>query len=83
MRPFSEMSNMTLLFYGCPMVQFNHKGGDCMTFKQQVLQMLSLEKNKWNDIKGKEQDMTQENFVDNVMLVLDWVMRDIEKMKEG
>lgn len=49
-------------------------------FKQDLLKKLSLDKCKWLEIKGKEQDVTQENFIDNVILVYDWIMSDVEKM---
>lgn len=49
-------------------------------FKKDVLQMLSLKKNQWMELKGKEQDVTHENFVDNVILTLTWIMNDIERM---
>ena len=52
-------------------------------YKQEVLEMLSLKKAKWLELKGKEQDVTQENFVDSVLITLDWVMRDISNMEEG
>lgn len=48
--------------------------------KTDILKMLDLKKNKWSSLKGKEQDVTQENFVDNVILVLDWVIDDVESL---
>ena len=66
------------------MIQLNHKGGDVMNnFKHEVLEMVSLNKAKWLELKGKEQDATHENFISNVILTLDWVIRDIGNMKEG
>jgi len=50
-------------------------------FKKDVLQMLSLKKNKWMELKGKEQDVTQENFVDSVILTIGWIMNDIERLE--
>jgi len=49
-------------------------------FKKEVLEMLSLKKNQWMELKGKEQDLTHENFVDNVILTINWIMSDIERM---
>lgn len=49
-------------------------------FKKDVLQMLSLKKNRWMELKNKEQDVTQENFVDSVILTIGWIMNDIERM---
>lgn len=46
-----------------------------------VLKLITLKKNKWMDIKGQDQDVTQENFVDNVIWALDSVISDIEKMR--
>ena len=45
-----------------------------------ILNMLDSHKRKWEEIKGPDQDVTHENFIDNVLLVLDWVIKDIEKM---
>ena len=53
---------------------------DGYILKSDVLKMLALQKNKWQEIKGNDQDVTVENFIDNVMLTLDWVISDIEKM---
>jgi len=49
-------------------------------YKKEVLEMLSLNKCKWMELKGKDQDVTQENFVDTVILVFDWIIADVEKM---
>ena len=63
------------------MIRLNHKGGgDMNEFKKDVLQMLSLKKNKWMELKGKEQDVTQENFVDSVILTIGWIINDIERL---
>lgn len=48
--------------------------------KTDILKMLDLKKCKWGELKGKEQNTVNENFVDDVLLVLDWVIGDIEKM---
>ena len=45
-----------------------------------VLKLITLKKNKWMEIKGQDQDVTQENFADNVIWALDSVISDIEKM---
>ena len=49
-------------------------------FKQEVLEMLSSNKDRWQELKGKEYDTTHENFIDDVLLVYEWVIKDIEKM---
>lgn len=48
--------------------------------KGDILRMIDLHITRWSDLKGKEQDVTQENFIDNVLLVLEWIMNDIEKL---
>lgn len=48
--------------------------------KVDVLKMMVLNKNKWLEIKGNYQDVTQENFVDNVIWAFDYIMKDLEKM---
>lgn len=48
--------------------------------KTDVLKMIDLKKNKWLEIKGSDQDVTQENFVSNVIWAFDSVMFDIENM---
>ena len=45
--------------------------------KNDILKMLDLHKNRWLEVKGEEDD----SFVDNVLLALDWIIDDIEKMK--
>lgn len=47
--------------------------------KTDLLKMLALKKNKWQELKGKEYDATHENFISDVLLVYDWVINDIEK----
>lgn len=54
--------------------------GNDYILKNDILKMLDLQKCKWVDIKGSDQDVTQKNFIDNVILVLEWIMGDIEKM---
>lgn len=48
--------------------------------KYDILNMLDLKKAKWSELKSNEQDVTHENFIDNVLLVLDWVMKDVESL---
>lgn len=50
--------------------------------KKDILKMLDLKKNKWNALRNKEQNVTHENFVEDVVLVLDWIMRDIENCQD-
>lgn len=52
--------------------------------KKELLMMLSLKKSKWVEIREKErngeQDMTHENFINDVILTLDWVINDVTNM---
>lgn len=48
--------------------------------KTDILEMIELKINKWNEIKGKHQDVTHENFIEDVLLTLNWVKSDIENM---
>ena len=48
--------------------------------KNDLIRLLSLKSSQWKELKGQYQDVTQENFIDNVILVLNWVMSDVEKM---
>lgn len=48
--------------------------------KTDILEKLSLSINKWKSLKNEKQDVTHENFIDDVILVYQWVMADIEKM---
>ena len=48
--------------------------------KTDILTMLDLNKSKWLEIKGNEQDITRKNFIDNVILVYEWIIGDVEKM---
>ena len=41
--------------------------------KQEILDMIDAHRQRWNSIKGKEQDVTQENFIDNVLWALDMI----------
>jgi len=48
--------------------------------KEEIVSKLLKEKEKWMAIKGHDQDVTQDNFVDNVLLVYEWIIKDVEKM---
>lgn len=48
--------------------------------KSDLLRTLDLRITKWTDLKSKEQDVTQENFIDNMILALRWVVDDVENM---
>ena len=48
--------------------------------KDQLIGMLSLKSEQWKELKGQHQDVTHENFIDNVLLVYEWIIRDIERM---
>lgn len=66
------------------MLRFNHKGGVAMEEKllkrTDILKKLDLKKCKWKELKDQPQDVTTENFIDNVILAIDWLIGDIEKM---
>lgn len=48
--------------------------------KKELLDLLSDKKNKWSELKGRDHDVTHENFIDNVLFTLGWIIRDIERM---
>ena len=50
--------------------------------KSDLIRKLYMEKDKWRAIKGHDsnQDVTQENFIDNVILIYEWIIKDVEKM---
>ena len=50
--------------------------------KNDLIKRLDMEKDKWKAIKGhnQNQDVTQENFIDNVILIYEWIIKDVEKM---
>ena len=49
--------------------------------KVDVLKMIDLNINKWQEMKGRgSYDVTHENFIDDVILVYQWVLRDVERM---
>ena len=48
--------------------------------KEVIVNKLLMERNKWLAIKGHDQDVTQDNFIDNVLLVYEWIISDVEKM---
>lgn len=52
--------------------------------KDEVLKRLDMERDKWKAIKRHDQngtqDVTQENFIDNVILIYEWIIKDVEKM---
>lgn len=66
-------------------ITITSKGGVNMKneyiLRTDILKLLDLKKNKWSALKGKEYDVTHENFIDDVLLVLDWVMDDIANYK--
>lgn len=47
--------------------------------KGDLLKDFNLKLSRWKELKDKEQDVTHENFIDDVILVLGWVLNDIEK----
>lgn len=49
--------------------------------KVDILKMIDLNINKWSEMKARGTfDITHENFIDDVLLVYQWVQRDIEMM---
>ena len=48
--------------------------------KDDLIKRLDMEKDKWIAIKGHDQDVTQDNFIDNVILVYEWIISDVERM---
>ena len=50
--------------------------------KSDLIRKLYMEKDKWRAIKGHDsnQDVTQENFIDNVILIYEWIISDVERM---
>ena len=48
--------------------------------KEYIISKLTMEKEKWMAIKGHDQDVTQDNFIDNVLLVYEWIISDVERM---
>lgn len=49
--------------------------------KHEILKNINLNIAKWKELKKKgSYDVTHENFLDDVILVYEWVLNDIEKM---
>lgn len=48
--------------------------------KGDIVSKLIMEREKWMAIKGHDQDVTQDNFIDNVLLVYEWIISDVERM---
>lgn len=48
--------------------------------KNDLLKDFTLQRDRWKQIKNKDQDVTQENFIDNVILVYEWIIGDLERM---
>jgi len=48
--------------------------------KNDLLKDFALQRDRWKQIKNKDQDVTQENFIDNVILVYEWIIGDLERM---
>ena len=72
---------LQILFVAC--YDLIRKGAAIMTDmirKDELLKRLDMERDKWKAIKGREQDVTQENFIDNIILIYEWVISDIERM---
>ena len=50
--------------------------------KENILKTFEEKMTRWKEIKGEGQDVTYENFIDNVILVYSWVMDDISRMEK-
>lgn len=48
--------------------------------RDDLLEMLNEKKNQWRSLKKEGQDVTHENFIDNVVLALEWVIDGVEKL---
>lgn len=53
---------------------------DRLLLQSEILKKLNLKKCRWLELKGQPQDVTTENFIDNVILAIDWLISDIEEM---
>lgn len=53
---------------------------DELIYKEDILKILTLKKSKWSEFKGKKQDVVQEATIDNVIMTIDWIASEIEKM---
>ena len=49
--------------------------------KMDLLTHFNKEKERWIDLKGAKQNMVDDIFITNVVMVLDWVLHDIENME--
>jgi len=48
--------------------------------RTEILELLNLKKYKWQELKGKPQDVTHEDFINNVIWTYNDIIRDIENM---
>ena len=48
--------------------------------REDLLEMLNEKKNMWRSLKKEGQDVTHENFIDDVVLALEWVIDGVEKL---
>ena len=51
--------------------------------KDDLLKDLNDMIHNWTQLKGKEQDVTTENFVDNILYALRWFSDTVEKYPES
>ena len=47
--------------------------------KDEILNLINKHKDRWKSIKGNDQDVTHENFIDNVLWTLDMIACDFER----
>ena len=49
--------------------------------KDQLVTILEEKKAKWDSLKGKEQDVSHENFICDIILSIDWLISDINRIE--
>ena len=47
--------------------------------REDLLKVLDDKQKAWEHLKGKQYDVTQENFVSNVAFILSWVVDTVER----
>ena len=65
------------------MIRLVHKneGGAVMNIrKSDLLRHFEGEQKKWINMKNEPQNMVRDSLIDNVIMVLGWVLMDIEDM---
>lgn len=49
--------------------------------KDAIINMLTKKRDDWESLKGKDQDMMHENFVCDIILSINWIIADINRMQ--